>query len=183
MIFEEKKIILKNGITAVLKTPETHDAGQMLYCIKTASGETSFLMKDAVDWKDMTVENEAKWILDNRESDNNLIIACYIDDMIIGSCDITFFNERKTFHRAGIGIAITKKYWNIGIGSAMFEALIEIAKEHKSTEILELSFVEGNERGKALYEKFGFEIVAKIPDAYKLKDGIYQSKVFMQRYV
>ena len=33
MIFEEKKIILKNGITAVLKTPETNDAEQMLDCI------------------------------------------------------------------------------------------------------------------------------------------------------
>ena len=183
MIFEEKKIILKNGITAVLKTPEIHDAEQMLDCIKTASGETSFLMTDTVDWNNMTVENEAKWILDNRESDNNLIIACYIDDKIIGSCDITFFNDKKTFHRAGLGIAITKKYWNIGIGSAMFEVLIEIAKEHKSVEILELSFVEGNERGEALYEKFGFEIVARIPDAYKLKNGTYQNKIFMQRYL
>lgn len=65
----------------------------------------------------------------------------------------------------------------------MFDILIKIAKEHDSTEILELSFVEGNERGQALYEKFGFEIVAKIPDAYKLKDGTYQNKIFMQRYL
>ncbi len=183
MIFNEKRIILKNGTTAILKTPEIHDAEQMLECIKTSSGETSFLMKDDVDWSDMTIENEAKWILDNRESNNNLIIACYIDDKIIGSCDITFFNDKKTFHRAGLGIAIIKKYWNIGIGSTMFDILIKIAKEHDSTEILELSFVEGNERGQALYEKFGFEIVAKIPDAYKLKDGTYQNKIFMQRYL
>ena len=183
MILDEKQIILKNGVTAILKTPEINDAEQMLDCIKTACGETSFLMKDAVDWNDMTVEDEAQWILDNRESDNHLIIACYIDDNIVGSCDITFFNDKKTFHRAGLGIAIIKKYWNIGIGSAMFEVIIKIAKEHKLTEILELSFVDGNERGKALYEKFGFEIVAKIPDAYKLKNGTYQNKVFMQRNI
>ncbi len=183
MIFEEKEIILKDGTKAILKTPEVCDAEQLLSCIKTASGETSFLLQDAEDWNDMTVQKEEKWLANNRESENNLLIACYIGGSVVGSCDITFYNGKKNFHRAGIGISIIKKYWNLGIGSAMFEALIEIAKEHKSTEILELTFIEGNERGKALYEKFGFEIVAKIPDAYKLKNGTYQNQIFMQKYL
>lgn len=183
MIFEGKEIRLKNGITAILKTPETEDAEKLLNCIKTACGETSFLMKGAEDWDGMTAENEAEWIRGNRESDNNLIIACYIDGSIVGSCDITFFKEKKNFHRAGIGISIIRKYWSLGIGSAMFETLIKIAGEHEETEILELSFVEGNERGRALYEKFGFETVATIPAAYKLKDGTYQNSVHMQRKV
>lgn len=183
MILQEKKITLKNGITAILKTPEITDAKQLLYCIKTASAETAFLMKGAEDWNDMTVEKEEKWISDNRKSENNLVIACYIDGTVVGCCDITFFNGKKNYHRAGIGISIIKKYWSIGIGSAMFEVLTEIAKEHQSTEILELTFVEGNERGKALYEKFGFEIIGVIPDAYKMKDGSYQNLVYMQKYL
>lgn len=34
MIFDEKRIILKNGTTAILKTPEIHDAEQMLSALK-----------------------------------------------------------------------------------------------------------------------------------------------------
>ena len=86
MIFEEKKITLKNGITALLKTPEINDAEQLLSCIKTSSGETNFLSRYPEDWEGFTVEDEEKWISDNRNSNNNLIIACYIAD--IATCII-----------------------------------------------------------------------------------------------
>ena len=183
MIFEEKIITLKNGITALLKTPEIQDAEQLLSCIKTSSGETDFLSRYPEDWEGFTVEDEEKWISDNRNSNNNLIIACYIDGKVVGSCDVTFFSDTKTSHRAGLGIAITKKYWNMGIGSAMFSELIKIAKEHKGTEIVELEFLQGNERGRALYEKFGFEVVAVKPKICKLKDGTYQDLFYMQKYL
>lgn len=183
MIFEEKTILLKNGETAVLRTPREEDAEMLLECIKTACSETDFLMRDYGDWDGVTAENEEKWIRDNRESENNLIISCYIDGQVVGSCDITFFDDSKTFHRAGLGISIIKKYWNIGIGSAMFEELLKVADEHKGTEIIELEFVEGNDRAKALYERFGFKVVANIPNVYKLKDGTYQNKIYMQKYL
>lgn len=129
----------------------------------------------------MTVEDEEKWICTNRESESNLIIACYIDGEIAGNCDISFLNGSKTFHRAVIGIAIRKKYWSLGIGSAMFEELIKAAKEHKETEIVELEYFENNKRGKALYEKFGFKEISVKPKACKLKDGTYQNLIYMQR--
>ena len=34
-----------------------------------------------------------------------------------------------------------------------------------------LSFMEGNERGRALYEKMGFRLVGIRPDAFRLRDG------------
>lgn len=181
MIFEAKKITLKNGINAILKTPEIKDAEMFLNNIIAASGETNFLSRCTEDWNDFTIEDEEKWISGNRESEHNLIIACYIDGKAVGSCDITFFNDMKASHRAGIGIAILKDYWNLGIGSAMFRELIKVAKEHKGTAILELEYLEGNERGKALYEKFGFETVAVKPKICKLKDGTYQDLFYMQK--
>lgn len=183
MIFKEKKITLKNGVTAILKTPEIQDAEQMLSFIKTASGETDFLSRCIEDWEGFTTKNEEKWILDNRKSNNNLIISCYIDGNIVGSCDITFFGDIKASHRAGLGIAITEKYWNLGIGSAMFKELLKVASEHKGTEFVELEYLEGNERGKALYEKFGFETVCVKPKICKLKDGTYQDLFYMQKYL
>ncbi len=183
MIFEAKEITLKNGMIAILKTPETTDAQMLLNNVRTASGETDFLSRYAEEWENLTVEDEEKWIKNNRESENNLVIACYIDGKAIGSCDITFFNDMKTSHRAGIGIAIRKKYWNLGIGSAMFDEMIKAAEKHEYTEILELEYLEGNERGKTLYEKFGFKTVAVKPKICKLKNGSYQDLFYMQKVI
>ncbi len=183
MIFEEKKITLKDGTTAVLKTPESEDAEMLLNSIKTSSGETEFLSRTIEDWESVTVESEEKFIVNVRESNNTLFIACYIDGVIAGNSDITFKSGSKTSHRATVGIAIQKKYWNIGIGSAMFRELIKAANEHDGTEIIDLEMIEGNNRAKALYEKFGFEVIAVEPKIFKLKNGTYQNLVYMQKYL
>lgn len=181
MIFEEKKIILKNGVEAILKTPEIEDAKMLLNSIKTFSGETEFLSRTIEDWERVTVESEEKFIHNVRESLNTLFIACYLDGVIAGNCDITFKTGSKTFHRATVGIALQKKYWNIGIGSAMFKELMKAAEEHKGTEIVDLEMIEGNNRAKALYEKFGFKAVSVKPNYFKQKDGTYQNLVYMQK--
>lgn len=183
MIFKEKQIVLKNGKTAVLKTPEVEDAQQLLDCIRTTSGETDFLSRSAEDWAETTVESEEKWIRNNRESENDYVITCFVDGIAVGSCEISFFSKGKSAHRAGLGISIIKEYWNLGIGSAMFRELMQLAKEHEGTEIVELEFVEGNDRARALYEKFGFRIMATKPNAFKLKDGTYQNMCYMQNYI
>ena len=183
MIFEEKKIILKNGVTAILKTPEIFDAEMLLDSIKTSTGETEFLSRTIEAWESVTVENEEKFIYNVRESLNTLFIACYVDGVIAGNCDITFKTGSKTSHRATVGIALQKKYWNIGIGSAMFKELIKTAEEHIGTEIVDLEFIEGNNRAKALYEKFGFEVISVKSKYFKFKDGTYQNLVYMQKYL
>ena len=133
MIFEEKKVVLKNGAEAILKTPEIEDAEMLLNSIKTSCTETEFLSRTIEDWEGVTTESEEKFIHNVRESKNTLFIACYMDGIIAGNCDITFNTGCKTSHRATVGIAIQKKYWNIGIGSAMFRELIKAAKERNGT--------------------------------------------------
>ena len=111
MIFDEQKIILKDGTSAILKTPEIKDAEMLLNSIKTASSETEFLSRTIEDWENVTVDSEEKFIHNVRESQNTLFIACYVDGAIAGNCDITFKSGSKTSHRATVGIAIQKKYW------------------------------------------------------------------------
>lgn len=183
MIFEEKKIVLKNGVEAILKTPEIEDAEKQLACIKATTIETPYFSRTIEDWNGFTTEKEEKWIKGVRESDNSLVITCYIDGEIAGNCDITFKTGSKTSHRATVGISIRKKYWNIGIGSAMFKELVKAAEQHNGTEIVDLEMVEGNFRAKALYEKFGFKGVSVKPNFFKLKDGTYQNLVYMQKYL
>lgn len=181
MIFEEKKITLKDGSTAILKSPCVEDAEKLLNYIKKSCGETDFLARYPEEWK-ITVEQEEAWVSRLRSAPDTLGITCYIDGEVAGNCEISFKSGIKTSHRATIAIAILKDYWNLGIGSAMFEELISAAQKH-GTEIMELEFVEGNKRAKHLYEKFGFRIVSEKPNAFKLKDGTYLSEVHMQKYL
>ena len=115
-------------------------------------------------------------------SSDTLAITCYIDGEVAGNCEISFRGGIKTSHRATIAIAILKEYWNLGIGSAMFEELVAAAQK-RGTEIMELEFIEGNERAQRLYEKFGFRVVSEHPNAFKLKDGTYLSGIYMQKYL
>ena len=77
-----------------------------------------------------------------------------------------------------MAIALIQKYWSRGIGSAMFEEMIRIAKEH-SVEQLELEVMEGNDRAIRLYEKFGFERFGVRPNAIHLPDGTRLRELLM----
>lgn len=181
MIFEEKIITLKDGRAAVLKSPCVEDAEKILNYLKRACGETDFLARYPEEWTS-TVEEEKAWVNRLRSSSNALSIACYIDGDIAGECEISFRGGIKQSHRGTVAIAILKDYWNLGIGSAMLEELVYAAQNRK-IEIMELEFIEGNDRAKHLYEKFGFRVVCERPNMFKLKDGTYLSEFYMQKYL
>ena len=46
-----------------------------------------------------------------------------------------------------------------------------------------MEFIEGNDRARYLYEKFGFRVVAEKPDAFRLKDGTMLKEFYMQKYL
>ena len=63
---------------------------------------------------------------------------------------------------------------------AMLDALTGVARDRGIMQ-LELEYIDGNARGRALYEKMGFEEVARHPDAVRFKDGSMRSLVFMMK--
>lgn len=179
MIITEKEITLKNGTKAMLKSPIESNAEQLLNMIKKACGETDYLTKYPEEWN-ITVEQEQRWINNFAVAENGVCIVCYINGNIAGNCQINFGGGIKTKHSATIGISVLKDYWGLGIGSSMFKEMITIAKE-RGVKIIELCVIEGNERAINLYEKYGFEIVCKRPNAFMLKDGTIQAEIYMQK--
>ena len=82
-----------------------------------------------------------------------------------------------------VAIALLKDYWNQGIGTRMFQELIRIAEANGQILQMELEFIEGNTRARALYEKMGFRIAGMKPNAVRLKDGRLLNEYFMVREI
>jgi len=178
MLFEPKPIALKDGTPALLRPARVEDAAALVDYLVATAGETEFIMAYPDERAGMTVEQEERFLLGVIESPCNAFIVCEVNGEIAGNCDIHFNPKRKVRHRGGVAIALYRKYWNLGIGTAMFNCMFEIARGW-GLEQLELEYVEGNERGRALYEKMGFETYAALPNAYHLSDGSARSEIRM----
>ena len=183
MIFKAKEITLKDGRTAILKSPEEGDGAKFLDYIKAACKETDFLLRTPEEWEGVTVDSEERWIQRGRESESTLMIACYVDSEVVGNCEIGFRGGRKEGHRSTIAIAVLEAYWGLGIGSAMMKELISAARLRDGCRIVELEFIEGNDRARGLYEKFGFKVIAERPNAFKQRDGSMAKEFMMQLYL
>ena len=179
MIFKEKKFELKDGREALLRSPCEEDAEELLQFISKAAGETDYLLKAPEEWADFTLEQEKSFISEKYDNQNELIIACFVDGRIAGNCNITFRTGLKDRHRASVGIALLQEYWNLGIGTRMFEEMIQTAKKRGGIRQIELDFIEGNSRARSLYEKMGFRITGVKPDAIRMKDGTFVNEYMM----
>ena len=178
MVFKGTEFQLKDGRTAMLRSPCEDDAEEMLQFIRTASGETDFLMRYPEEWADTSLEQEIAFIHDDYCNPNGMMISCIVDGKIAGNCQISFRTGLKDRHRASVAIALLKEFWNLGIGTRMFEELFRVARDRGVRQI-ELDFIEGNSRARALYEKMGFRITGVKPDAIRRKDGTFANEYMM----
>ncbi len=169
MVFTSKSIILKNNATAIFRNPEKADAKEMNKFLEICFSETNFLMRYPEELT-QTEESEADFIEKSNASECSMMMVCIVDGQIAGNCTLMFNQGIKTRHRASIAIGILKKYWGLGIGSAMFSEMISIVKERGVLQI-ELDYIEGNIRARNLYEKMGFVHTGEKPNAVRLKDG------------
>ena len=129
MLCSEKKFKLKDGRIAVLRSPKEEDAAELLALLKDVTRETDFLLR-APEECAMTEEQETDWVNNARSSPNTAVFLCEVDGEIAGDCEIVFLSRTKLRHRAVVGISLRKVYWNLGIGTAMFEEMIRLAKEN-----------------------------------------------------
>lgn len=179
MLYPEKTIILKNGQTAVLRSPAPEDAKEMLDFLKAAAGETEFLIRYPEECL-TDVKLEEDFLTGICRDDTQIMILCEIDGRIAGNCHLSYRPQFKLHHRGEVAIALLQPYWGLGIGTAMFKEMTALARE-MGLNSLELTYIEGNDRARGLYEKMGFREVARIPDAFRLKDGSMRKDIMMMK--
>lgn len=183
MLTREVPFFLKDGRRALLRNPREEDIPGLLDYLVRSAGESEFIMRYPEECAIFTPESEAKWIESMNASENAAALVCEVDGKIAGNCGISRSGMIKIRHRATIAIALLKEFWSQGIGTAMFQEFFHIAGGWEGVTQLELEFVEGNARARALYEKMGFRITGVRPDAIRLKDGALRNEYMMIRKI
>ena len=181
MIYTPIEYTLKDGRKLTLRPPMESDAEEMLAFRNKSIGESDFLMQYPEEMAGYTIEKQLDFINRMIDSSKDKLFTAVVDGRIAGTGQVSFNTRIKTKHNASIGIALLKEFWGLGIGSAIFTEIIRTAKEYGGISQLRLEVVQGNDRAIALYRKFGFEIVAEIPDAIRLKDGTSLKEITMMK--
>ena len=183
MIIDEVRFQLKDGREALLRSPKEEDAESTLEYLAVTSGETEYILRYPEECGKYTLEGEKKLFEQRNASPDEAMIMCIVDGRLAGICNISFFTGIKTKHRASVGIAMLRDFWNQGIGTKMFEEMTRIAENKEDAMQIELEFIEGNTRAQHLYEKMGFRVMGIHPNAIRLKDGTLLNEYLMIREI
>ena len=183
MIIKDTAFTLKDGRKALLRSPKDEDIRGVLDYLYVSAGETEFILRYPEECGKYTYEGEKALFDRINASDNETMLVCIVDGKVAGNCQIAWKTGIKTRHRASVAIALLKEFWNQGIGTRMFEEMIRIAEANENLIQMELEFVEGNTRARALYEKMGFRITGINPNAIRLRDGTLLNEYCMIREI
>lgn len=181
MIFSPVTFTLKDGRSAILRSPDpAKDAADLVQYLYDTAADTPFVLRMPEEIR-YTVEGEERFLQNVVDSPNDCMILCEVDGHIAGNCHLSFYPQIKRRHACTVAIALRKAYWNNGIGTAMFGAMEALARAREGVIQMDLEFIEGNTRARALYEKVGFRIVGMLPDAIRQADGKLYALVAMQK--
>jgi len=174
-----KTIKLKDGRGCLLRNAEVSDAEAYLEYFILAHSETDFLTTYP-DENTRNLEKTEKGLAELKASGRNVEICAFVDGRLVGSAGINLLRDReKTRHRAEFGISVIKEYWGLGIGRALTESCIEMAKKAGYLQ-LELEVVGDNKSAVALYESCGFVEYGRNPRGFKNREGKWQELVLMR---
>ena len=183
MVIREFEYTLKDGRKALIRSPQDEDIQGVLDYLFVSAGETEFILRYPEECGKYTPEGEKALFDRINESDHEAMLICLVEGKVAGNCQIVWTKGMKTRHRATVAIALLKEFWNQGIGTRLFQEMIRIAEENEHILQMELDFVEGNTRARALYEKMGFRITGVRPNAIRLRDGTLLNEYSMVKEI
>ncbi|MGY0216721.1 GNAT family N-acetyltransferase [Endozoicomonadaceae bacterium StTr2] len=103
-----------------------------------------------------------------------------IDGQLVGHIVFDNFQNPRRRHVASFGLAVKDEYQNRGVGSALMEAVTDLADNWLNLRRIELTVFTDNESGIRLYKKFGFKVEGESPD-YAFRNGKYVGVYHMGR--
>lgn len=164
---------MKDGRIATLDFLREEDLPEIVDALNSVIRESVYLAlyEEIVD-----MDLERKWYQDRTNAGMSYLVA-RVDGEVVGGASIEP-KIGKFAHTAVFGIFIEDGFRNIGMGTHLINAMIEIARQ-REFEILELSVFGSNKRAHHVYKKCGFEEVGKIKKGVKMLNGTYTDMIIL----
>jgi len=121
-------------------------------------------------------EEEAEWLgkqLAEIEKGNLVTLVAEINGELVANSEVAQRTPQfpEMSHIGVLGIAILKNARSVGLGTALMESLIQLAKQ-MNLKVVILDTFATNNIAQRLYKKLGFVEVGKIPKGIH-RDGSY----------
>ncbi len=180
MYYIPKIVTLPGGRRAEFRPPDpAQDAAAMAAYLHTVCGETDFLSRGPEEIN-LTEAQEAAFLQKCNRNPKQMMILPFVEGKLAGSASLTIGNTQRTAHRGTIGIALYRRFWGIGLGAALLRELAAAGRQ-KKLRFLELQVAEDNRRAVSLYERQGYQVLCKLPEAAILSDGRTQTLLTMRK--
>jgi L-phenylalanine/L-methionine N-acetyltransferase len=109
------------------------------------------------------------------------LVACTEDGEIVGEAGLrTFPNTPRRRHVGTIGMAVRDDWQGKGVGTALMQAIVDLADNWLNLTRLELEVYTDNAPAIHLYEKFDFQIEGTLVD-FAFREGRYVDAYTMAR--
>ncbi|NJP04220.1 MAG: GNAT family N-acetyltransferase [Chloroflexaceae bacterium] len=108
-----------------------------------------------------------------------LLVAC-IENEVVGSSGLHLQTQPRRRHVASLGMGVRDDYQGRGVGSALMDAMVDLADNWLNLIRLELCVWVDNERAIGLYQKFGF-VIEGTHSCYAYRNGRYIDAYAMGR--
>ena len=110
----------------------------------------------------------------------HFLVAVSPDNTVLGLVMLTVESNPRRRHSGGLGIMVRTDCQGQGIGTALLEAVLDLADNWLMLRRVELEVYADNQRAVRLYEKFGFEAEGRKREA-AVKNGTYVDLRVMAR--
>jgi len=160
-----------SGIT--IRSAEPSDAEALWRCYTAPQ-----VVRNTLQLPFRSVESMRQHLARNGEGDYQLVAV--VDGEIVGTIGLHTSTRPRIRHKAEFGMMVRDDWQGKGVGSALMQAMIELADKWLNLTRLELTVYTDNESAIALYKKFGFEIEGT-HRKFAYRDGEFVDAYFMAR--
>ena len=114
-------------------------------------------------------------------ADGDYMLLAFIDEKIAGHAGLHPVGKSpRRAHARMLGIGVHSRYQRQGVGTALMQALMDLADKWLPVTRIELTVFADNAHAVKLYRRFGFEVEGT-HKAYALRDGKYADTLAMAR--
>ena len=127
----------------------------------------------AADPADDSASDETR-VAENLARDENAILAIEEGSELVGAVGVARHRRNKFAHRAVVwGVFVDPAHRGRGLGAILLARAIELARGWPGIEYVDLSVSDGSPEARVLYERLGFVVWGREPEATQVAGRRY----------